>query len=77
VPGGIDTDLWRNWGKRMAAEQGISFEQWKEKSFESVPLRTISTPEDIGNLALFLAGDASRTITGQSINCDAGSYMVG
>jgi 3-oxoacyl-[acyl-carrier protein] reductase len=77
VPGGIDTDLWRNWGKRMAAEQGISFEAWKEKALSEVPLRTISTPEDIGNLALFLASKESRTITGQSINCDAGSYMVG
>ncbi|HEX7876774.1 MAG TPA: SDR family NAD(P)-dependent oxidoreductase [Sphingobium sp.] len=77
VPGGIETDLWRNWGKRMAGEQGISFEEWKAKSFESVPLRTISQPEDIGNLALFLASDESRTITGQSINCDAGSIMIG
>lgn len=77
VPGGIETDLWTNWGKRMAGEQGISFEKWKEKALGDVPLRTISQPEDIGNLALFLASDESRTITGQSINCDAGSIMIG
>lgn len=77
VPGGIETDLWKNWGKRMAAEQGIGFEAWKEKALGDVPLRTISQPEDIGNLALFLASDESRTITGQSINCDAGSIMIG
>ena len=77
VPGGIETDLWINWGKRISAEQGITFEQWKVKALESVPLRAISQPEDIGNLALFLASDESRTITGQSINCDAGGYMVG
>ena len=77
VPGGIETELWINWGKRMAAEQGIDFAAWKEKALESVALRTISTPLDIANLALFLASDESRTITGQSINCDAGGYMVG
>ncbi len=77
VPGGIETDLWTNWGKRMSEEQGITFEEWKEKALNSVPLRTISQPEDIGNLALFLASDESRTITGQSINCDAGSIMIG
>ncbi|MDO6414543.1 SDR family NAD(P)-dependent oxidoreductase [Sphingomonas sp. BIUV-7] len=77
VPGGIETDLWKNWGIRMAGEQGISFEEWKDKALSDVPLRTISQPEDIGNLALFLASDESRTITGQSINCDAGSIMVG
>lgn len=77
VPGGIETDLWTNWGKRMAGEQGITFEQWKEQALAGVPLRAISQPEDIGNLALFLASDESRTITGQSINCDAGSIMIG
>ena len=77
VPGGIDTELWRNYGKRMAGEQGIDFETWRAKSLQSVALRTISQPEDIANLALFLASDESRTITGQSINCDAGAVMVG
>ncbi len=77
VPGGIETDLWKNWGIRMAGEQGITFDEWKEKALAEVPLRTISQPEDIGNLALFLASDESRTITGQSINCDAGSVMIG
>jgi NAD(P)-dependent dehydrogenase (short-subunit alcohol dehydrogenase family) len=77
VPGGIETDLWVKWGERMAGEQGISFEEWKAKQLSGVALRTISTPHDIANLALFLASDESRTITGQSINCDAGGVMVG
>lgn len=77
VPGAIETELWRNWGKRMASEQGVDFDTWKAKAMEDVALRTISTPEDIANLAIFLASDESRTITGQSINCDAGGYMVG
>lgn len=77
VPGSIETELWVNYGHRMAKEQGISYEEWKEKALATVPLRAISQPIDIANLALFLASDESRTITGQSINCDAGGYMVG
>jgi NAD(P)-dependent dehydrogenase (short-subunit alcohol dehydrogenase family) len=77
VPGSIETELWVNYGHRMAGEQGITYEQWKEKALEGVPLRRISQPIDIANLALFLASDESRTMTGQSINCDAGAYMVG
>jgi 3-oxoacyl-[acyl-carrier protein] reductase len=77
VPGGIETELWANWGKRMAAELGVDFDTWKAKALEDVPLRTVSSPEDLANLALFLASNESRTITGQSINCDAGGYMVG
>ena len=37
-----------------------------------VPLKIFSTPEDIANMALFLASDQARTITGQAINVDAG-----
>ena len=77
VPGSIDTELWQNYAKRRAGEEGVPVEEWRARSFESLPLRQISTPQDIANLALFLASDESRTITGQSINCDAGAYMVG
>src|ERR1019366_1236437 len=71
VPGGIDTELLRAWGRRMAAEQGIDYDTWRAGVLKNTPLRTISTPEDVSNLALFLASGDSRTITGQSINCDA------
>ena len=77
VPGSIDTELWQNYAKRRAAEEGIAVEDWRARTFETLPLRTISKPKDIANLALFLASDESATITGQSINCDAGAYMVG
>lgn len=77
VPGGIETELLVNFGKRMAAEQGIDYAAWRAGAVANVPLRGIAQPIDIANLALFLACDESRMITGQSINCDAGEYMVG
>ena len=77
VPGSIETELWTNYGKRIAGEQGIDFDTWRDRALLGVPLRAISQPLDIANLALFLASDESRTITGQSINCDAGGVMVG
>ena len=40
-----------------------------------VPLGREQTPDDIGHLAAFLASDASRNITGQSINVNGGSRM--
>ncbi|KMS52004.1 short-chain dehydrogenase [Novosphingobium barchaimii LL02] len=77
VPGSIETELWMNWGKRMAAEKGLSYDDWKTQILTDSPLRSIAQPIDIAYLALFLAGEESRMITGQSINCDAGGYMVG
>jgi 3-oxoacyl-[acyl-carrier protein] reductase len=77
VPGGIDTELWRNWVRRMADEQGVEYEAHRERLLRGVALRDISSTDDVANLALFLASDESRTITGQSIPVDAGGFMQG
>jgi NAD(P)-dependent dehydrogenase (short-subunit alcohol dehydrogenase family) len=77
VPGAIDTDLWRSWVRRMADEQGEDYETHRAKRLRGVALRDISSTDDVTNLALFLASDDSRTITGQSIPVDAGGYLQG
>ena len=77
VPGAIDTELWQNWVRRTAEEQGVDYESHRARLLRNVPLRDISSTDDVTNLALFLAGDESRTITGQSIPVDAGGYMQG
>ncbi|WP_322858858.1 SDR family oxidoreductase [Mycobacterium europaeum] len=77
VPGSIDTELWRRWVQRTADERGVDFATQRDKSVKGVALQDISTPDDVANLALFLASDESRTITGQSIPVDAGGYMQG
>lgn len=77
VPGGIMTDLWVNWVKRLAAEQGIEWEELAERNARGTALRRISTPEEIARVGLFLASEESSSITGQSLTADAGSYLVG
>ncbi len=77
VPGSIDTGLWRAWVKRTADERGVDYETHRTRLLGSVPLQDISSTQDVANLALFLASDESRTITGQSIPVDAGGYMQG
>lgn len=76
VPGAIETELMVNWVKRIAAEKGISEEDMRLQTMAGMALKTYSTPEDVARLALFLASDDARTITGQSINVDAGQIMV-
>jgi NAD(P)-dependent dehydrogenase (short-subunit alcohol dehydrogenase family) len=77
VPGAIDTELMRGYMHRIAAEKGVSYDDIRVANVAGVPLKTISTPEDVAHMALFLASDQARTITGQSINVDAGLVMVG
>ena len=77
VPGGIETDLWKTWVRRRAAEEGVDYEAFRATRVGPAALGVISQPEDIANLALFLASDESRTITGQSIVIDGGWVMQG
>ena len=42
---------------------------------DRIPLGREQTPEDIGNLAAFLASDLAKNITGQAINVSGGSHM--
>jgi len=76
VPGAIATDLMLNYVKRMAGEQGVSEDEIHQQLLAGCTLKIYSTPQDVANLALFLASDQARTITGQSINVDAGLIMV-
>lgn len=41
-----------------------------------IPARRAALPEEIAELALFLAGDTSNYITGQTIVCDGGMTLI-
>lgn len=58
--------------EQHAATLGQTAEEFiKYKQSQSL-LPHIGEPDDIANLALFLASDESKFITGQVINCDGG-----
>ena len=40
-----------------------------------MPLGRTQSPDDIGNLAAFLASDDACNITGQNINVDSGAVI--
>jgi 3-oxoacyl-[acyl-carrier protein] reductase len=47
----------------------------KELYLKSIPLGRYGTPEEVAELAVFLASDSAQYITGQVINIDGGLYM--
>lgn len=47
-------------------------EEMRDAWVKTIPLRRGGTPEDVANVALFLASDMSAYVTGQVINCCGG-----
>ncbi len=64
APGFITTDMTE-----------VLADKVKEKLLENVPLKRLGSPEDVANLAAFLASDNASYITGQVINVDGGMVM--
>ena len=71
-PGVTRTELGQRNSVTRAAERGITVEQMQAEQEAAIPIRRANTPEDIAALAVFLASEGARNITGQSINVDGG-----
>jgi len=70
--------FWNKYGFEMFGTPEAMDEQAREGrlfNIESQRIRRIGRPEDIGNLACFLASDLSGYITGQTISVGGGAYM--
>jgi sorbitol-6-phosphate 2-dehydrogenase len=72
----LNSPLWVNsLFKQYAANQGITEEEVRQKYIDQVPMKRPCEYEDVCNLAVFLASDASRYMTGQALNVTGGQEM--
>jgi NAD(P)-dependent dehydrogenase (short-subunit alcohol dehydrogenase family) len=71
-PGMTKTELMMNWLAGRARHEGVHQADLLVKLAEQVPLGLLNESADVAAAVRFLATDASRTITGQSINVDGG-----
>jgi len=72
-PGWVLTPLVQQQIDARAKAEGKTVEQAnKELLSEKQPMLKFSTPENVGALAVFLAGDAAETITGSAYSIDGG-----
>jgi NAD(P)-dependent dehydrogenase (short-subunit alcohol dehydrogenase family) len=68
-PGAIDTPLHKQVMNELTPEEA---EAWRSRVKVRYPLGRIGTPDEVANLALFLASDRSSFMTGAAVSIDGG-----
>jgi NAD(P)-dependent dehydrogenase (short-subunit alcohol dehydrogenase family) len=69
-PGFVNSDRMRRILTDKAKEAGKTLAEVEGKFLEYISMRTKIEPEEIGDMAVFLASDAARHVTGQLISVD-------
>jgi len=67
-PGNVEGERIKRVIDAKARAFGVSFEQQKQTLLDTTSLRTFVSARDIANMALFLATDAGRRISGQALS---------
>ena len=63
---------------RTLSAKGISdFNSILKEIEERAPLRRVTTPEEVGDTAVYLFSDMSRGITGENLHVDSGYHILG
>lgn len=71
-PGSTRTRRWDELVSMTAREHKLSQQDAEARLLDEVPLRIVIEPEDISDLAVFLASARARAISGTAINVDGG-----
>jgi NAD(P)-dependent dehydrogenase (short-subunit alcohol dehydrogenase family) len=74
-PGITQTSLFEAGLRNTIERRGIAREEVVRRMEATVPLRRLNTPDDIANMAAFLASAEADNITGQSFNVDGGLIL--
>ena len=74
-PGYVETDMTARAVENITAKTGRSADEAVEILKRMSPQNRLVTPEEVAALALLLASDEGRGITGQAINVDGGTVL--
>jgi len=75
APGVVDTPMWDIVDAQFAQYENKPLGQKKREVGEAVPLGRMGDPKDVADPCVFLASDAARYITAQTLNVDGGNWM--
>ena len=75
APGFIWSDVLRDWMEKVAAAEGVPYEQVLARNVGEMALRRIATEDEVANAILFLASDEASGITGATLDVNAGQLF--
>ena len=75
VPGLTRTPSYEYLMEDLSQQMGVPVDELIRRNSDMVPTGRISEPEDIAAMAVFLAGQGARNITGQELNVNGGLVM--
>ncbi len=75
-PGYVHTDLTLNNARLMTEKTGKGVEEVLKLFKSTSPQNRLIAPEEVACLAVMLASDSAKGITGQAINVDGGAVMA-
>ncbi len=75
-PGVTRTELAQTIMELQSKKEGQDMADIEAQAVRGIPIGRMNEPEDIAEMAVFLASPAARNITGQSINVDGGLIMM-
>jgi NAD(P)-dependent dehydrogenase (short-subunit alcohol dehydrogenase family) len=70
LPGGVQGPRMDRVIAARAEAMGLTFEEMRNEFLRKISLRRMVEAKDVANLALFLASDLARNISGQIISVD-------
>ncbi len=70
LPGLIDNPRGRALVSTIAEQRGVTTEQQEQEFLKYISMSTWIAPSEIGDMAVFLASDTARHVTGQEISVD-------
>lgn len=76
LPGWVDTEMARSGIQLIADDMGRSYEEVHKEQMSYVPLKKMSSPQEVAGLVSFLFGKKQVSITGQCLDINNGSFMI-
>ena len=74
-PGSTVTAMAESTMAERAEATGVPVSELQDRRADRIPIGRANDPEDIAAMAVFLAGQGARNITGQTFNVDGGLVM--